>query len=203
MEYIEPTNALSIYGYTAGTSGNANYTGAAWFSDAFLALTSTPTLTNPGPPVHILAENVVALILLPKFPPDQDSTGTLLAPNYRYDSSVSGSTYPTNPGIATTNLLPPEVQVTMVALDETSAQRLAAVNGPSKPNLLGSSSTLFQNAANYQADMDQLQANLLGTYTDNGQVYTSKIPPLPGKMNYRIFTTNVIIRAAKWESTTQ
>ncbi len=72
---------------------------------------------------HVLAENIVALVFIPKLPPKEDETGGLLAPNYSYDSTVNK---PDEPNINPKNQLPPVVGVVMVAIDEESAAKLAA-----------------------------------------------------------------------------
>jgi uncharacterized protein (TIGR02599 family) len=168
MEYLEPSNALSVYNYTSGTSG-ANYAGRDWFADAFGPLGTAP--------VHVLAENVIALVLLPKFSTEQDPTGTSLAPYYAYDSAnnVANSL-----NAVTMNQLPPVVQVTMVALDEASASRLEALNGTSMPSLF--TAKQFTDASQFSTDLAALEKTLIQQ-----------------KLNFRVFTTNVNIPAAKWE----
>ena len=165
MELMQPSNKLAIY--SAPTSNG--WTGTGWFTGA---LSATPSQ------VHVLAENVVALVLLPKLSPKEDSTGTALAPEYSYDSTVTNGNAALNPF----NQLPPLVQVTLVALDDLSAGRVA--NGEQAPDL-GISGLFDPNspnsASNYQADLAKLQGTLAAK-----------------KLNYRIFSTQVVLRAAKW-----
>ncbi|XHR31169.1 MAG: Verru_Chthon cassette protein C [Chthoniobacteraceae bacterium] len=161
MEYIEPSNTLSIYNYTSGSS---TYSGYDWFANAF---------SGASAPVHVLAENIIALIILPKWSVEQDSTGASLAPNYTYHSADSTNT-------TTRNQLPPVVQVTMVALDEPSAIKLASQNGTAMPADLFTTGQ-FTKAAQFSEDLQTLESTL-----------SQK------KLNYRVFTTNVTLRASKW-----
>ena len=75
MELMQPSNELTIY---SRTSGNPSYTGHEWFTDAFGAT---------APPVHVLAENIIAMVLLPQLSKAEDPSGIKLAPNYNYDST--------------------------------------------------------------------------------------------------------------------
>ncbi|XHR27113.1 MAG: Verru_Chthon cassette protein C [Chthoniobacteraceae bacterium] len=184
-EMIEPTESLTLYQYTSG-SGNSSYKGAEWY------MTPMGTNTTGTSWSRVMADNIVALVFLPKLSTEEDSTGTKLCPNYTYDSTLTNA----DPLINPKNQLPPVVQVTMVAIDEESAARLAGMNGNAMPDL--GLETLFQDASKYQADLDQLQANLLRrTYSNNGNTYSPAVK-LPTAVNYRIFTTNVPIRTAKW-----
>jgi len=162
MELMQPSEAMTLYKYTSGSS---IYAGKEWFTDA---------LAGDPPPVHVLAENVIALVLLPKLTPQEDSTGTLLSPAYSYDSTVKRATAAIN----SKNQLPPVVQITMVAIDETSANRLTAADNTALQTKLG---TLFTNATQYAADLATLEQYLVDK-----------------RINYRIFTTNVSIKGAKW-----
>jgi uncharacterized protein (TIGR02599 family) len=139
----------------------------------------TPNATPPvTPPVHVLAENVIALVCLPKLALNEDPAGTLLAPGYDYDSTVKK----TNPKVNPKNQLPPLVQVTLVALDETTAARLA--NGSTPPTFgLESLFTSGQptSAARYADDLQKLVDTL------NAR-----------RLSHRVFTTNIAIRGAKW-----
>jgi len=195
MEMVEPSESLTLYTYTSG-SGNTTYSGKEWFS--------TPFNSSTNRPVRILAENIVALIILPKLTPEDEKSlqssgaippvplGTSLAPQYFYDSTVTNS----NAALNTKNQLPPVIQVTVVAVDEASVKRLQSVLGTAMPDM--GISNLFQDATKYQADLDQLQANLLKhPFTNAGATY-SPAGNLPVPLNYRIFTTNISLKAAKW-----
>jgi uncharacterized protein (TIGR02599 family) len=177
MELMEPTENLSVYNYT---SGNRNYTNIDWISNS---------MANPtNRPAHVLSENVIALIVLPKLSPtDVANMGSnysvsSLAPNFIYDSSQNLNTNPIDANLNTHNQLPPVIQVTMVAVDETSAVRFANTYS----NLMSANSpqgyaNLFQSASNLSTDLTNL-----------GSILAAK------QINYRIFTTDVMIKGAKW-----
>ena len=167
-ELIEPSESLCIY---QNTSGNANtYSGKDWFS--------TP-LGNTGggnaPWTRVLAENVIALVLLPKLAAGDVNNATQLSGSYSYDSTATNANATLNPK----NQLPPVVNVTMVAIDENSASRLANRYGASIPDL--GLNGLFADAANLSRDLQQLEDKLTAL-----------------GVNYRVFTADVPIRAAKW-----
>jgi uncharacterized protein (TIGR02599 family) len=167
---------LTIYKKSSGVAG---YKGVEWFS----------TPLGKGNCGHVLSENVVALVLLPKVPASEDSTGVTLAPKYSY-STAPVSWPPPNPQPATESQLPPLVQVTMVAIDETSANRFqqmssGASDSVSKLNL----NNLFGTAGDVNDNTKPGYANDLKTLTDTLQTLG---------LNYRTFTSEVSIRGAKW-----
>jgi uncharacterized protein (TIGR02599 family) len=200
FELMQPANQFSLYSRTSGLSGgkprNLSYTGREWFNDA---LTATP------PPVHVLAENVVALVLLPKLSPQDEEAlqtkptpldkGTKLAPNYLYDSTSEGAAVSASGSdkgaLNSKNQLPPIVQVTMVALDEVSAARLATQIDPGNSGTMPDLGweNLFQRAENYKKD-------LVIDPDDSFQSLEEAL--IANKLSYRIFTTEISIKAAKW-----
>ena len=167
MEFMQPSEAMSIYRFT---SGAPQYSGREWFLEG---------VNSSAPPVHMVAENVLVLVLLPKLSPsDQKAAGvqdTSLAPSYLYDSTVPKD----NSKLDSKNQLPPVVQMTMVALDEASAARLS--NGATPPSFDNELAQRFQDAANYEKDFKWLQDTLIDL-----------------RVSFRTFTTNVNIRNAKW-----
>jgi uncharacterized protein (TIGR02599 family) len=194
-ELMQPTNSLSIYSYTSGINASTGvlntvgYTGRDWFSDA---MNLSDTSTTPVRPVHVLAENIIALIILPKLSPNDEQSlvaagtipnaplGTSLAPNYTYDSTVANS----NAALDTKNQLPPLIQVTMVAINEASAIRLAQGQGTTMPTFGLSTAVfnnLFTNATQMAADLATLEQAL-----ENEHIV------------YRVFSTNLAIKGAKW-----
>lgn len=175
MEYMQPSEKLNIYNYTSGSDGSGlksmNYQGKDWFEKA---VNADLDAQSDEPQTHVLAENIVALVFVPKLPPKEDETGSLLAPKYLYDSSQSKD----DPKINPKNQLPPVVQVTMVAIDEDSAARLAAqgIDDLGVGHLFGTNTP-----ENFREDLAKLEETLQG--------YNVK---------YRVFTTDVPIRGAKW-----
>lgn len=157
VEFLQPSQQLEVY---AGT------TGMDWFK--------TPLANDMVRPLQI-AENVIALVVLPKRPA-RDSASAL-PPEFEYDSRAGSS----KPQALTQHQLPPLVEVIMVAIDEPSAKRLESENGSSAPDL--GVSTLFRDAADLEDDLQDLEDSL------NAK-----------RITYRIFRTTVALRNAKWSS---
>jgi uncharacterized protein (TIGR02599 family) len=150
-----------------------------------------------------IAENIIALIILPKVPqkdrmnfnvspPVRDPKALELAPFYQYDSwrVLSGSTevHPVSrkkiDNRSRDNLLPPIVQLVMVAIDEPSAARMnLGITG--KPTWLDGKFENVEVEADYQKDIRLFEDAI------------RKDTRYPN-VNYRIFTTDVVIRGSKW-----
>jgi uncharacterized protein (TIGR02599 family) len=184
MELMQPSNSLSVFKYTSGmhASNKPNtvvYKGKEWFAD-LLPKTADPGSATAVPEAsHVLAENVIALVLLPKLSKKEEEKGKRLTKDYGYDST--NPTNVTDPEINPKNQLPPIVQMTVVAIDEGSASRIA--NGSTPPPFDKLLDTLFLDAGAFEADLQLLQATL-----------ASASPPI----RFRVFTTNIGIRGAKW-----
>lgn len=184
MELMEPSESLTLYTAETAAGGSASYNLKTWFT--------TPLQNNQS---RVVAENVVALILLPKLSPAEDPTGTILAPSYSYDTTTIGAAASLSgtaaAAVNSKNQLPPIVQVTMVAVDETSFNRFQSIRGTNMPAI---TSNLFQtpgdlkNSANigYAQDLQSLQSTLQSNH-----------------INYRVFTSDVSIRSAKWSRSQQ
>ena len=179
LQMQQATENLQIYGSSNGT---------AWFQDplGFGSIT-----VNAGTrPANVLAENVIALAIIPRLSSAEDPTGaSLVKTDYNYDSrtaksySATSTTGTTMSG-TTLHQLPPLVEVIMVAIDETSAQRLAAESGTNPPDL--DQDDLFKSLstiADVDKDIDTLEKNLVDR-----------------KLNYRIYRSVVGIRGAKWSA---
>lgn len=139
----------------------------------FSSSTSAPwiaQLAGPTATPSILAENVIALVVLPERTPG-DAT---LAPAYSYDSRDSTNTL-------TFAQLPSRVRVVLAAIDEASAQRLAEAGGSTAPALLPAGT--FQNASNLDADLADLDASLTAA-----------------KIGHRIFQRDLAITTAAWSN---
>jgi uncharacterized protein (TIGR02599 family) len=153
MQFTQPSQNLSVY---------ASTTGVSWFTDA---------LAQSTPPVKPVADNIIALILEPK-----DSDGVDLTSDFEYDSRTGASTIPQP---KTTHQLPPQVEVIMVVIDETSAKRLCTSTKAPDFGI----STLFRNPSAVDANLQTLEGNLIKQH-----------------VTYRIFRTIVALRNAKWSS---
>lgn len=159
-EMMEPSESLSLYKYTGNSTASKTYTGKTWFTDP-LDKTNRSSL--------VLAENIVALIFRPL-----DPSNASLTTNYTYDTAGDGAIATQT---ASEHQLPPYIEVTMVAIDETSARRLEA--GATPPDL--GLTVLFQTVSNYDTDLENLRKNLADK-----------------RINHRVFTANVSIQGAKW-----
>ena len=175
LELMQPAESMALYKYTSG-SNNTGYTGHEWFTEPLQSASFT----------HVLAENVIALIFLPRLSSkDIDSTGktfaaSALAPNYLYDSSSLGAA--TGGGadagaLNSKNQLPPLVQVTMVSVDETSMLHLPSPETTINEIL----KNLFQLPSKYDADLAALEKGLADKH-----------------ISFHTFTTTVGIQASKW-----
>jgi len=185
MELSEPSEALTLYTYS---NGNPGYKTTEWFA--------TPLTSSSNS--HIIADNVIALVLLPKLSPADETaithsaaTGTYLALYYNYDSSPL--TWPPASTQLSANQLPPLVQVTMVAIDESSASRLETISNGNAATMVSKLGLggLFQTAGNLTDNTQAGYAQDLKTLTDTLQSL---------HLNYRIFSSEISIRGAKWSS---
>jgi uncharacterized protein (TIGR02599 family) len=194
MELMQPSELQDLYYYTTRNIGltSAQPNGMNWFTGALAAAPAQ---------YHVLAENIVALVILPKLSPDDISqsggayTDSSLSPDYGYDSTLAyspGALNTMDPNLGTHAQLPPVVTVTMVAVDETSFKRYQGSSLAFPASLFASPSSstpLFQvagdtkNAANagFAQDLQTLQNNLQSRH-----------------LTYRVFTTDVSIKGAKW-----
>lgn len=167
-----------------------------------------------------LAENIVALIILPKVPEnDRDKKDRLddITDDYEYDTcpqiafDAQKRDFKTSDPmqlkllnlrghLSTTEVkqlhqLPPIVQVTMVAIDEASAQKLHDYSDDPTDFTEG----LFTKVGTYAQFINDLGDPK--NPKENSVIYRVSNPngtlPTP-RMNYRVFTTDVVLRGSKW-----
>lgn len=141
-----------------------------------------------------IAENILALIISPQ----TENTATngnvsgsayAIAPNYFYDSAMQGAVTSSSSPQGTQHLLPPLLKITMIALDERSGELLASsTNTTMMSTVLQGVANLFTSASNYTSDLE-------GTPTSPGAVRTLL---LGAKLNYRVFTTTIALKQARW-----
>jgi uncharacterized protein (TIGR02599 family) len=187
MEMMAPASKMATYQYTSGVGNDLlpkgkTYTGKQWYQSI---------VNGTTPNTHALAENVVALILHPEFSAQDraelvktnGTSGAELASNYLYDSTATAA----NVDLNTKDQLPPAMRVTMVAIDEPSAVRLAL--STDSQNIFGLQGK-FQQAAQFKQDL-----TLDSSRSADGSL-ENKLVSL--KVNYRVFTTTVPIWGAKW-----
>lgn len=128
---------------------------------------------------HPLAENIIAFVVAPRDTIEEvvDSardTHSRIAPEYVYDSNR-------HTNAAFVNQLPPLVKVTMVAIDEATAIRIDAQGAGEARDLVGSS--LFRRTSEFEDDLKKLSDDLSGK-----------------RYNFKVFSTMVAIRSAKWNT---
>lgn len=165
MEMGEQTESLSLPGPT-GTS-------KTWFRKGV-------GISDPATrPVRALAENVILLVVWPRLSPRDDAEGDDLAPQFTYSSAPSAQ--PVTPQPITENQLPPVVQLCMVAIDESSARRLAAQNGATAPPLVDAKWFKTATETAFKADLQSLEDSLNQKH-----------------LAYRVFSAAITIRGAKW-----
>jgi uncharacterized protein (TIGR02599 family) len=112
MEFLQPADYMTLYSETTNAPTYTQVsTSPSW---QITALNNSPTGVRP------LANNVVALLLLPATT-TTDTSGSL-APGFLYNSETVPS--PAAPATAPTNRLPPIIRVVMYTIDEKSAQHL-------------------------------------------------------------------------------
>lgn len=177
MEMAQPAESVSIY------TTNPKQPDTSWFRTA---------VTSPAAqqPTRVVAENIIALVILPMLSEKDDPTGVALSPTYRYrsdEASYANSAGASNPVLNTAHQLPPVIRVAMVAIDEASARRLE--NGATAPDFQLSS--LFQNAASFARDL----------YADpavGGSSSSIEQRLIDQGLNYRIFVADIPIAAARW-----
>ena len=193
-EFIQPTENLQVYS-EPWTSRSA-YGQSQWFA--------TPLKSQNARATHVMAQNVVALVIRPKRADTEEAAMqasgavTPLCKDYRYDSHPYTTTNKVDPtATLQTHQLPPLVGVTLIAIDEASAKRLAASNGTNPPLASLSSpggrklSELFAQTAVSTSDT-ATQPN----YQDDLQEFVGGLTA--AKLNYRVFDTEIIIRNSKW-----
>ncbi|MES2307249.1 MAG: Verru_Chthon cassette protein C [Verrucomicrobiota bacterium] len=178
MMMMQPTEFLKIYGDPKTLASSPR----GWFVDDF------QKYSRP------IAENVIAMVVLCKRP--NPSSGNQKTAFYLPVSS-EGNSYlydsRTAPGdnakqAETSNQLPPLVQVTLVSIDEKSAQNISEKSGEEDPKLVPT--TLFQSPENYEKDMKDLEDILKAKPENTAQ---NTIP-----CQYRIYSFDILIRSSSW-----
>ena len=180
MEVLEPSENLQIYNKTSGPSTTTPVRSKSWYYTAYDWF-QYPILNETPAPVHVLADNVVFLAILPIVAPQNatnpaggaaDGTSQDIAPSYLYDTSPTL----TNPPPYQQNQIPPMVYIEMIAVDEPSFSRYELGNGTTIPTNLGLSGIL-SNASYTQRQSDVMQVtNALTAAKINYRVFSIAIP---------------------------
>jgi len=156
MELLQPTESLGTY----CNQTDATYTD--WFSQ--------PAATSAA---RAIADNIILLAIRWVYPA---ADGSLI-----YTYSYNSRTGATGSQPVTQHQLPPRAEVTMVALDETSALRAAAAAGEIAPALVASG--LFTDPTRLSDDRTALESSLAAK-----------------GYRFHTFTAEVFLKASKWSS---
>lgn len=183
---MQPTEKLSIFtkptlSASQTTSAYRLLVQAYWDAKAWIS-----PLANAGPSglsasVAPLADNVIALIVWPRLPVTEDAAGTALSTDFQYDSQAGAFTLTQGKQPITAAQLPPVLQITLVAISETSAIRLDNGSGQPPAIIEQALQGKFTQVSSYQSDLDALGAAL-----DRNHI------------EYKVFTTSVPLRESKW-----
>lgn len=178
MELRQPAENFSLY--SLGTAGSAHN---KWFTDALRY--QEP---NKGHAYRrVVAENVVAFIILPKRSPNDPvpnkAPETLTPGDFNYDSKRYEN-ISDDYAKASRNQLPPVVTIVMVVVDEKDAARLALSSGSTPPLELSVGSN-FKDDQKIMEDLKDFEKQLTAKH-----------------VNYRIFSTDVSVLQAKWSEDT-
>lgn len=201
VQFVQPTQELGIYTATATGSYPAGPTSTSSWLSAF----KTP-VTGQQPRARVLAEDVALLIIRPRLSPGDEETvagslgstynnttrGSILSPNYHYDSRAWQSGYPSGrvPSNGSTltrpelmrNQLPPIVDVAMVCVDRRSVARLGN-SSSTPPAELQVPPTLFTDSSKLEDDLAAYSKQLSNA-----------------NIRHRVFRSAVEIQGAKWSN---
>jgi uncharacterized protein (TIGR02599 family) len=159
-----PAEAFTLYSKSATATGKS-----------FLGAATLDWINFTGTAPRTIADNVIALVLSPKTASSATTTGSAMTINYFYNSRNDGTT---DVDLAQKHQLPPEVELVLVAIDETSAMRLQG-SSTTPPILVDS--TLFTDPQKIEDDLQTLQKNLDAR-----------------KIRYVVLRSTILIRAARW-----
>jgi uncharacterized protein (TIGR02599 family) len=222
MEVIQPAESLGIFLDGEVTQSTPYRKTTDWIQVA-LGRMKRPDGRESQASSRILAENIVALVLLPKLSEaDRRNKDTLdLAPEYDYDTQPSDASgilkrevvTSTKPGDKTGTYgvwkerdlrdverkqlgqLPPIMQVTMVAIDEASATRQQDIGGETPPEWTQGLFTSVHREDDFKKD--------LGNSADpepGSLIYRLQNTNKAVRVNHRVYTADVVIRGAKWST---
>ncbi|MFO1485578.1 MAG: Verru_Chthon cassette protein C [Verrucomicrobiaceae bacterium] len=201
MEYSPTAEMNRIYDSSLRPlvdSATGTNNGKRWFNEGNQAALKSVVQTNEEVKTRAftrpIAENILALVISPQV----ETTGNAgakpysIAPNYLYDSTLKvnpGASPGSSSSQGTQHLLPPLLKVTMIALDERSGEFLSrSENDSMRKEVLQTVAGLFLNAASFDTELTG----------DDGKAGTVVALLLENKLNYRVFTTTIALRQARW-----
>lgn len=132
-----------------------------------------------------IAENILALIISPRLSKvgSNEQNTYKIAPNYAYDSTTLGAVGAGDEDFGqqgTQHLLPPMLNVTMVALDARGGERLS-FDAQLQSQVVQMVTSRFTNAASYVTDLKALETDLIQK-----------------RLAYRVFTSAIPLRQSRW-----
>ena len=177
MELMEPAERLRVFQFQQPN-------GIQWFQ---------PLISGTNRPIRAIADNVVALILLPRLAHADEETqvsngkSKILAPGYTYDTTQASP----DANLNSKHQLPPVMQVVMVAIDEPSAEKL--------DKDFRNQSRLGLDYGNLFTNPELLEDDPSTKVPDDGDIakFTEMLRDRL-HVSSRVFSTNVSIRGAKW-----
>jgi uncharacterized protein (TIGR02599 family) len=170
MQYLQPSQSLQVYNPPSASPAGQK----AWFQDA---------LSAHPPPVSILSENIIAMVVLPKLSATDAAEAARqgkpahLTTNFEYDTRLKSAE-----GV-TDHQLPPVVELVMVAIDENSARRFCQDSNAPSFGLSGGMNSLFKDPEKLEDDLKTLTNELIAQH-----------------VAYRVFRSEIALRGAKWSS---
>lgn len=165
-----------------------------WFQEALTNTVKDNEKVESRAFTRPIAENILTLVISPRIETNVAASGGntepyAIARQYEFDSALV-----TNPGSAsgstpqgTQHQMPPLLKVTMVALDQRGGETLSS-NNTLRQKVLSEASALFTNASDYDSDLE-------GTSEEPGKL---KKILLDNKLDYRVFTTTIALKQARW-----
>jgi uncharacterized protein (TIGR02599 family) len=132
----------------------------------------------------VVAENIIAMIIHPREADEKSQTDKEeLAPDYLFDSRRFQWGGNSTLGTRSRHQLPPVIDITFIAVDETSfntfANRENLKSADDDPKLI--EKDFFKKVKEFRKDLDEVE-----------KVLTAK------KLEYRVFNTSLRIRESKW-----
>lgn len=197
MEFRQPTEYLQIYKLALRESTSKNQKDYyQWFTSGLFGVNSTWNTTAEAPSTDTffrttrpMAENIIGMFILPRAATVTTNSGTTsgnpedLAPEYLYDSRRFQWAGTSTLATRSQHQLPPIMDITFVAVDETSFSNYMLRAGIEKveddPELVPKES--FGKASQFDKDMEDLEKKLVEL-----------------KLDYRIFSTSIRLRESKW-----
>ena len=159
---------------TGGTSAAIEQTTTTEAEDA-----SNREFTRP------IAENILALVISPRLARvgRNEAETYKIAPSYNFDSTSTGAVGGGDDEFGpqgTQHLLPPLLQVTMVALDSRGGERLS-FDTQLQSEVAQMVTSRFNSAASYATDLKALEDDLIEK-----------------RLAYRVFTSAIPLRQSRW-----